>query len=1139
MEFLKYLLAIPPHRNHPNEMNRMSRISPAFFTFRRLAGSFTILVMAAVLAGILPSYGAKGAETAAVQALPYKCDFQEVATLPQGWTKQGNVSISATQPFQPGGHSLLLQRTLEKSDEATDADSSAFPVSPGMWDIGLAFKADLNSHDNSFRSLVELEFLDASGKKVDQVTLADVFGTKPWQPMVKRVEVPPGAVSARFHVELQKTWGEFRLADLSATFAAAAAHTDNRINRMYFVSAHPDQGHFLYPEEPHVFTVTVEATEPLPPEQLTVNCSIRDYWGAEELAPLKVELTQQPGKKDDRLVYEGKLDLSKLPLQVGKYYEIHGEIERKGSEPYRNFSAFVIEPEAIANSYKASEIPFSGRNWDGRIPEGFTMSHRLGIRIMNLWSGWDANPPYTPHAPDIELVKKFKMGGIFGTPTFSIERGDKSYDEKALREGVRNMIKTYRKDADPFIIDLGNEPPVIPERIPEDVKAYQAVYEAAKETDPTVIVLGTSIGPSDEFFKAGFGKWCDVYDFHTYEAPEVIARVLQTGYPALFKKYGNPHPVWSTEIGINSQGVSRHLVAVDMVKKFTLFFANGGVNMSWFDLFYPDKDGKDGDSSSSAHNVFDCRYVQYAPKITAVKYYDLINSIAIKKFVEQKQYGDDVHAFLFRDKENRQLQVIWKNRGSQDSFLPLPDAQGVQVIRIDGTHRELNAEGKGVTLTIGEDPLMLLYDGNAPLAEKLEAPAATLTAPSGLVLGVPTNITVHLSGATANEVSLIPPPFWQVTKEASQQDVQFTVTGPESSKVREANMIVAISNAKDKHTGELYLRPIVTGQLSAQILPVPTLSGGPAVKLVVKNNGTKSQDVTWDMSLANQIALVDGKYEAPGPVTDAHFGMASSGQATLAAGATKEFVVPLAQADSQTAYGVHATVTDPSTGRSVTHDRNVAGFVGVPKVKGKITFDGTLDSPDWKRAPVEKIDEKRQYFTFDPKIASWKGPQDLSADVRFLWDDNYLYVGVEVTDDLPGGLKDASALWQQDGLQFLIDPCRAMSENVGKYDYCCAIGKNGPQAWCDLSADARAPSGVAKNVIVSAKRKDAKTGSITYIVAFPWVRVAPFQPSVGADLGLTLILNEDDGKGRHSFMTWFGNAHTKQVDAVGDLILTP
>ena len=58
-------------------------------------------------------------------------------------------------------------------------------------------------------------------------------------------------------------------------------------------------------------------------------------------------------------------------------------------------------------------------------------------------------------------------------------------------------------------------------------------------------------------------------------------------------------------------------------------------------------------------------------------------------------------------------------------------------------------------------------------------------------------------------------------------------------------------------------------------------------------------------------------------------------------------------------------------------------------------------------------------------------------------------------------------------------------------------------------------------------------------MAIPWYRLAPFKPRVDGDLGLTMILNEDDGNGRKSFMGWFGNAHSKQVDAVADLILTP
>jgi hypothetical protein len=38
-------------------------------------------------------------------------------------------------------------------------------------------------------------------------------------------------------------------------------------------------------------------------------------------------------------------------------------------------------------------------------------------------------------------------------------------------------------------------------------------------------------------------------------------------------------------------------------------------------------------------------------------------------------------------------------------------------------------------------------------------------------------------------------------------------------------------------------------------------------------------------------------------------------------------------------------------------------------------------------------------------------------------------------------------------------------------------------------------------------------------------------------LGACTIVNEDDGPGRQSFIGWFGNPHTKQIDTAGDLLL--
>src|SRR5262249_42842062 len=155
------------------------------------------------------------------------------------------------------------------------------------------------------------------------------------------------------------------------------------------------------------------------------------------------------------------------------------------------------------------------------------------------------------------------------------------------------------------------------------------------------------------------------------------------------------------EIGLNSQGQTRHVVAVDLYKKFASFFAAGGANISWFGLLYPHPEGKSHGSSGDTHNVFDCRYPRYAPPLDAVAYYHAVNAIVIKRFVAERQYVDGVQAFLFRDKEGRALQIWWKNKGRTDVFVRLPDAGEVRLTRLNGREATLDARQKGLTLTIG------------------------------------------------------------------------------------------------------------------------------------------------------------------------------------------------------------------------------------------------------------------------------------------------------------------------------------------------------------------------------------------------------------------------------------------------------
>ena len=65
-----------------------------------------------------------------------------------------------------------------------------------------------------------------------------------------------------------------------------------------------------------------------------------------------------------------------------------------------------------------------------------------------------------------------------------------------------------------------------------------------------------------------------------------------TATRSLFAKYGGRKPIWSTEIGSNSQGLPRDVIARDLVRKATCFFADGGEFFCWFAVGgMPDPDG--------------------------------------------------------------------------------------------------------------------------------------------------------------------------------------------------------------------------------------------------------------------------------------------------------------------------------------------------------------------------------------------------------------------------------------------------------------------------------------------------------------------------------------------------------------------
>ena len=79
-------------------------------------------------------------------------------------------------------------------------------------------------------------------------------------------------------------------------------------------------------------------------------------------------------------------------------------------------------------------------------------------------------------------------------------------------------------------------------------------------------------------------------------------------------------------------------------------------------------------------------------------------------------------------------------------------------------------------------------------------------------------------------------------------------------------------------------------------------------------------------------------------------------------------------------------------------------------------------------------------------------------------------------------------------------------------------------------------AGAAKGGEIKALYNAKDPQLVTQVIAIPWAHIAPFSPAVGKNIGISVILNEDDKQGRGAFMGWLSGVHSKQLDLLGDLI---
>jgi len=210
-----------------------------------------------------------------------------------------------------------------------------------------------------------------------------------------------------------------------------------------------------------------------------------------------------------------------------------------------------------------------------------------------------------------------------------------------------------------------------------------------------------------------------------------------------------------------------------------------------------------------------------------------------------------------------------------------------------------------------------------------------------------------------------------------------------------------------------------------------------------------------------------------------------------------------------------------------------------------VTVDGDLN--DWSGIKPAVYDQREDIWsikTLKNNSPEWNGPEDLSAKIYSAWDQNFLYLAAEVTDDvMVEHHGDPNHSYLADSIQMVFDVLNdGQLQGKGrpdKYDfsYVAALVDGKPELWRSSLDQTYEKAHRDENGKLAIKRKGQNT---IYEIAIPMKDLSPFVAAEGGVMSFNLIINDNDGNGRKGWLGLSGGiGEGIDLSQYGHLILTP
>ena len=887
----------------------------------------------------------------------------------------------------------------------------------------------------------------------------------------------------------------------------------------------------------------------------------------------KIDTKEVPVKADKKGHWQTTID---APHDKLGFYRVYAKLSNGilvhalGTRP-AGFLTYIVVPDPTKRVDYGEDTNYFGMQG----PWGTQQSSLLGVRwVLDDSLFWTRTEPDHAGQFDADAVQKYTAGGrpgnasfqvytlstLFMAPKWAVKPETFSYNTGTLTPDGEKAWADYCKVADKAyqakyperktrIFQITWEP-IQPWGFKgtdvDLVRIYEIAYKALHEVDPNVIVAGPCRGlwnngdPQEtvHLLKLGLGKYMDAFISHPYFTitPEKdnMPQVIRTMKEALRTYSGKDMPMYGSEQGwATDEDVTKEVLqAQGLMRQNLITFGEGFRFNLAFGLYDYRMGGSRGGYGYYYNMVEGVPFGpnKLCPKPIAAAYAAQSFLLEGSKSVGAIEWlGKDILGYAF-ERDGQTTLALW-NYGDKAQDVTLPTgAKQVQVYDWMGKSQAVDTTNGKLTLKqLGPEPVYVTSVSStmwgAEAGKVLQLSVKKFEAYPGGHVTITGNVLVPADSTSQGTLDLTPDaasglkPVSQSVPLGAKEAApfKFDIDLPVGLAPGTYALNLQLSNSAKNTITATSLNLNVLPPLEINMEPAWTTDGNPALAVTVADKqglgGSGKLNVSMKEFLpgAQRSAAPNiDEVVNPGKMKD----LANATQAVpykVDAKGTQKLIVSFPSAVFAPAQQYQALVAVNSDTGTTFSQTAPLHFLGAAHVTTPLTIDGDLF--DWpKMAPVdlsgpEAVIRSQQYY-----------PPGLSAQMRYAWDEQNLYIAAIVNDDVFFQNKTGGDIWSQDSIQlaFNLDP-KISSDDPSASDrrtneINVALTPDGPQAFRSLSSSAeKMPVGPLTQDQFKIAVKKVDKGRLFYEMAIPWKTLGQTSGETfksGDIIGVAAAINE-------------------------------